>query len=75
MKQLIYKPTAQKDIYPQDTDRIMSVLRKNGYSVSRKDVVLTWRDHSDQYCAEWLELPNDDNELMKIILHNMEIKN
>lgn len=46
-----------------DVERIQRVLLANGYSSLLEDCGRLWDDHSDDYCAGWLGLPEDDEDL------------
>ena len=46
-----------------DVERIQRVLLDNGYNSLLEDCGKLWDDHSDDYCAGWLGLPEDDEEL------------
>ena len=46
-----------------DVRRIVEVALKHGVILSPHEAYKAWSDHSDDLCAGWLFLPDDDNEL------------
>lgn len=40
--------------YPSDIDRIVRVMRAEGYLVSRADARRAWEAYSESYSAGWL---------------------
>lgn len=56
-----------KHRWNEDVVRIQEVLLKNGYSSLLEDCGKLWDDYSDAHCAGWLSLPEEDEELWKIL--------
>lgn len=50
-----------------DVERIQRVLLDNGYSSLLEDCGNLWDNYSDDYCAGWLNLPEDDDDLWDIL--------
>ena len=46
--------------YPEDVDRLVRVMKENGYESSKESAEEVWSDHSDSMCAGWLFLPDSD---------------
>jgi len=52
--------------YPEDCRRIRDViLKKFGVSISLGQAQMFWRDHSTNFCAGWLFLPTEDDEIVR----------
>lgn len=54
--------------FKDDVARMRSCLHSSGRHVSEDDVVRAWAQYSDDVCAGWLMLPNDDPRLLEILL-------
>lgn len=54
--------------FPEDIIRIKKVMRDRGIDLTTAEADEIWSVHSDNYCAIWLGLPSDDNELFDIII-------
>lgn len=50
-----------------DVKRIQQVLLDNNYSSLLEDCVGLWDDYSDDFCAGWMCLPENDDELFDIL--------
>ena len=50
-----------------DVKRIQQVLLDNGYSSLLEDCERLWDNYSDDMCAGWMGLPEDDEELFNIL--------
>ena len=50
-----------------DVKRIQQVLKDNGYSSLLEDCGKLWDDYSDDHCAGWMGLPEDDEYLWYIL--------
>lgn len=55
-----------KVAYPEDCHRIVQIANQLGYKCTLKQAEEFWDSHSEDYCAGWLDLP-DDSELGKLI--------
>lgn len=51
--------------YLDDCQRIQKILLAKGYEVSLHECEDMWESHSESYCAGWLILPDDDNEILE----------
>lgn len=75
MKKLVFKkPTHDYHSYQkEDIQRIVSVCARKGYELSEQDAMLAWEKYSeDHYCAGWLILPKEDEQLFNDIMKVME---
>ncbi len=57
-----------EDMQQPDVYRIVEVMHANGYEISQQDAFCVWERQSDDYSAGWLFLPENDDELVAIIL-------
>ncbi len=46
----------------QDGDTLMQHLLESGYAAHPADVAWAWYQHSDDRCATWLSVDEDDRE-------------
>jgi hypothetical protein len=53
--------------YPGDCERICEVALKHGYRIAPRMAELIWEEHSDCFAAGWLHLPEDDDDIWRII--------
>lgn len=51
-----------------DITRIVGVMARFGYEVTRRDAEVAWEDMSDDNCASWLSLPESDDHLFRVIM-------
>jgi hypothetical protein len=49
--------------YPSDVERIVKVALAHGIELSPKEAEAAWDEHSDNYAAGWLYLPEDDESI------------
>ena len=56
----------------EDVKRIQSVLLVNGYEADLKDCADLWEEYSDDMCAGWIGLPEDDEDLWMTIENRIE---
>lgn len=69
MKLLTYRtPTPSWFKYDDDIDRMLKICIDAGYSIQRRDLIELWCDFSDELCATWLLLPEQDEDILQIIL-------
>lgn len=54
-----------------DVRRIQKVLLDNNYSSDLKDCADLWNCYSDDMCAGWMGLPEDDEELFSILEYRL----
>lgn len=57
-----YDPEDDKEL-----ERLINVAGANGWHLSKKLAGLIWRDHSDDWCASWLILPERDEEIWRYL--------
>ena len=50
-----------------DVKRIQKVLLDNDYTSTLKDCANLWDNYSEDMCAGWMCLPEDDEELFSIL--------
>lgn len=60
--------------YQGDVDRIVRVMKENGYSITDEDAYKIWIDYSERVEATWLILPDSDEDLKNIILVNAKME-
>lgn len=72
---LRYRPDEDESIYrPDDVRRISEILNARGYFADDIDIQKAWTDFSDNYCAGWLILPDDDEEVYIKVSEYLEEK-
>jgi hypothetical protein len=49
--------------YTNDIDRIVKIFADRGYEISHSDAVKGWEQFSESYCAGWMSLGSDDDEI------------
>lgn len=54
--------------FPEDIIRIKNVMKTKGVELTTEEADELWNIHSDDYCAQWLGLPDDDEKLVEIII-------
>lgn len=58
-----------KSIYwAEDVRRIVEVMKKRDIEITPKEAEKIWDLYSDSYCAQWLGLPDDDEQLFYTII-------
>lgn len=58
--------------YPEDVDRIIQVCTEAGYEIDRSAAEFAWETQSNDFAAQWLGLPDSDEELLTIIRSHLE---
>ena len=58
-----YYADAENYQYPQDVQRIMKVAFVHGVILTAYEASQAWSEHSDDYAAGWLFLPESDEDL------------
>ena len=54
--------------YPEDVKRIVEVLKEKDIEVNPNEAEDIWDLYSDDYCAQWLGLPSDDEKVFEIVI-------
>jgi len=72
MKVLSPKKKTEGFRYPEDIDRIYNVLEREGFSITKEEIDEIWNLYSEDRCAGWLYLP-EDNEIIDIILEYSDL--
>jgi hypothetical protein len=54
--------------FGNDIARIQHCLLLGAHTVTPLQAVSMWLDYSESHCALWLQLPDDDKELLNILL-------
>lgn len=54
--------------FPDDVRRIVELLDSKGIIITPSEAEELWSIYSDDWCAGWLILPSNDNELFRIII-------
>lgn len=49
--------------YASDRIRIQRVFKEHGYVMTQFECYSLWRSYSESYAANWIALPEDDDEL------------
>ena len=57
--------------FPDATERMKRCFDLEGIAVSDDDVVRAWSDYSDSLCANWLKLPDSDEDLLSILVKHL----
>ncbi|MGM3411552.1 AbrB/MazE/SpoVT family DNA-binding domain-containing protein [Ralstonia holmesii] len=57
--------------FADDVDRMLLCLQEAGFEASDDDTVRAWSEYSDDNCAGWLALPEDDAPLREILLKHL----
>jgi hypothetical protein len=52
----------------KDVDRMLRCLEEAGLNKTDDEAILAWAEYSDDNCAGWLALPDDDAPLQAILL-------
>lgn len=52
-----------------DITRIVKVCAKHNIKITEAEAEELWSSYSDDYCAGWLGLPNDDATLFGVIIY------
>lgn len=52
----------------KDVQRIVALCAANGYEITPETAYDVWKEHSESYCAAFLRLPENDNQLLSIVL-------
>ncbi len=53
--------------FPEDVERIGKILLEKGYWATPDECQLLWETYSDNLCAGWLILPDDDDTVFESI--------
>lgn len=53
--------------FPEAVARMRRCLNAAGMQVIDDDIVYAWADYSDSLCAQWLALPDADQDLLEIL--------
>jgi len=62
------------DDYPEDCVRIKRLAEKMGLNITLEKASDIWSDHSNDYCAGWMILPKNDEEIKAIIAEKTTIE-
>ena len=57
----------QKIDYPEDCLRIRNVLFVHGYIASFTECEELWAEYSNDLCAGWIFLPEEDDDIWRIL--------
>lgn len=60
--------------YSKDVRRIVNVMKDKGIEITPNEADELWDRYSDDFDAQWLGLPNNDNEIFKIIIKYAKVK-
>lgn len=59
--------------HKDDAIRIQKLLELNGYKCTINDAFSIWGYYSDVHCANWLGLPESDDDLLNILKYYYNI--
>lgn len=68
IKDYISSDVANNYSFP-DIIRIINVCAKHNIEITIKEAEELWSNYSDEYCAQWLILPDSDETLFEIIIN------
>lgn len=57
--------------FSSDIARIQQCLLVSARTVTPLQALSMWLDYSENYCAMWIQLPVDDNELLNILIQHL----
>jgi hypothetical protein len=57
--------------FGNDVTRIQRCLLVTTLTVTPLQALSMWLDYSENHCASWLQLPDDDKELLNILRQNL----
>lgn len=57
-----------KKEFAKEVDRMLGRARDAGFTVTDDEAVLAWAMYSDDLCAGWLSLPENDTNLREILV-------
>lgn len=60
--------------YPADVRRIVSVMKKYNIEITPNEAYELWDMYSDDLCAGWIGLPDNDNKIFNIIIKYAKVK-
>jgi len=49
--------------FPNDVEKIVLSYKKNGIIITKKQAEEIWLEYSDTFCAGWLMLPKERDEV------------
>ncbi|EMA2592561.1 hypothetical protein U2H31_003684 [Pseudomonas aeruginosa] len=59
--------------YPDDVDRMSSILASEGYLASARDLEALWEAYSAKEGSSWAFLPDTDADLLALLLDGFEV--
>lgn len=59
--------------YPDDVERLVIVATKAGYMLTPRDAATLWRRHSDEVCASWLAIADDEQDILPALLKHAQV--
>lgn len=57
--------------FSEAVGRMRQCLSMVGMQVDDDDIVYAWADYSDSLCAQWIALPESDQELLTILKNHL----
>ena len=57
--------------FGNDIARIQHCLLSSAHTVTSLQAVSMWSDYSENHCAIWMELPEEDEDLLDILVRNL----
>ncbi len=73
LKEVVVNPLIETDRI-SDVERIIAVLKENGYKILDAQAYLCWKTYSDDHANSWLPLPKDNKNLLNIVMRYCEVK-
>jgi hypothetical protein len=74
MIQLHFRDPKYREYFWFDIDRILNILFDRGYTTTRQDAQQAWEKYSNEYAAQWLSLPEDDDTVFNTIMGYLDVK-
>ena len=74
MSKFIYHEEHPTFEYQEDVSRIVEAFIAKGATISELDAELAWSEHSDDYCAVWLGLPDSNEVIIKQIMPYLTVE-
>jgi hypothetical protein len=72
MSKYVFTKSQQSCRFPQDVEHIMEIFKAKGHEISFIDAELAWEDFSDDMCAGWMMMYEDDDHVFEIVASRCE---
>ena len=71
---LHFRDPRYHEFFSDDIDRILNILYDKGYTTTRQDVKQAWEAYSSELAANWIILPEDDEDVFYTIMGYLDVK-